>query len=72
MRARGISAWSLDSSWLGKIWKRKEVNIMNYERPQVTLLATASAAIRAQAKGISPVPDSASTYLSPNAYEADE
>jgi hypothetical protein len=45
---------------------------MKYEKPQLVVLPSASAAIQSSAKGSAPVQDSLTTYLTMNAYEADE
>jgi hypothetical protein len=56
----------------GLVLKRKEVNVMKYEKPQLTAVASATAAIQGSGKGSTPVLDSETTHLSENAYEADE
>lgn len=45
---------------------------MKYEKPQLAVLAAASSAIQSGNKGIAPVQDSLTTFLTINAYEADE
>jgi hypothetical protein len=45
---------------------------MKYEKPEVTLVSTATAAIQSLGKQISPNPDSSRTKLTVGAYEADE
>lgn len=45
---------------------------MNYEKPQIAVFASASTAIQSSQKGSAPVQDSLTTFLTINAYEADE
>lgn len=45
---------------------------MKYEKPQLTVLVSAAAAIQSSNKGVDPVLDSETTHLSISAYEADE
>lgn len=45
---------------------------MNYEKPRIAAVASASAVIQSSQKGSAPVQDSLTTFLTINAYEADE
>ena len=45
---------------------------MRYEKPEVTLVSTATVAIQSLGKQISPSPDSSRTKVTVAAYEADE
>jgi hypothetical protein len=52
--------------------KGKEVNTVNYAKPEVMLVSIASAEIQGLGKQINPNPDSSQTSVTVAAYEADE